>query len=300
MTRVTVLGSGVVGSVYAALLADAGHEVALVARGSRLAGLRGHGLHVVLDGRVMEPAVTAAESLDLTSRDVLLVAVRGDQLAAVLDDIAASNARWVWLFTNPLGLRSDVEARVGRDRLVWCFSGVGGGIADGQVTAHRVKQQPTVVEVGAYGSDLASHVLGTVDPHLQSEAAMRDWLDTHTVFVAAVAALILNHPLGTRLQRARSAILLVRAMRQAFNSLEAQGRRITPDNLRVIFGRVPLPMAALYWATQLARPVVQVSMLPHATATRSTEQRAVAAHALDLVGQEPGLYRQLLAPLAGS
>lgn len=89
-------------------------------------------------------------------------------------------------------------------------------------------------------------------------------------------------------------------MRQAFNSIEAQGRRITPDNLRAIFGRVPLPMAALYWATQLARPVVQVSMLPHATATRSTEQRAVAAHALDLVGQEPGLYRQLLAPLAGS
>lgn len=65
-------------------------------------------------------------------------------------------------------------------------------------------------------------------------------------------------------------------MRQAFNSLEAQGRRITPDNLRAIFGRVPLPMATLYWATQLARPVVQVSMLPHATATRSTEQRAVA------------------------
>ena len=64
--------------------------------------------------------------------------------------------------------------------------------------------------------------------------------------------------------------------------------------------RVPLPIAALYWAAQLSRPVVQVSMLPHATATRTTEQRAVAAHALDLAGHGPGLYRQLLAPLAGT
>lgn len=89
-------------------------------------------------------------------------------------------------------------------------------------------------------------------------------------------------------------------MRRAFDSLEAHGQRVTPGNLRAIFGRVPLPIAALYWAAQLSRPVVQVSMLPHATATRTTEQRVVAAHALHLVGESPGLYRRLLAPLVGN
>ena len=145
MARVRVLGAGVVGSVYAALLADAGHEVTLIARGSRLVDLRRHGLLVGLDGRILAPDVAVTKSPEVTDCDVLLVAVRGDQLAAALDDIAASPAGWVWMFTNPLELRSDVEDRLGRDRLVWCFSGVGGGVKDGQVTAHRVGQQPTVV-----------------------------------------------------------------------------------------------------------------------------------------------------------
>ena len=300
MARVRVLGAGVVGSVYAALLADAGHEVTLIARGSRLVDLRRHGLLVGLDGRILAPDVAVTKSPEVTDCDVLLVAVRGDQLAAALDDIAASPAGWVWMFTNPLELRSDVEDRLSRDRLVWCFSGVGGGVKDGQVTAHRVGQQPTVVEGGAAGSKFASQLLGAIDPHLRTEPDMHAWLDTHTVFVDAMAALVLEQPLETRSQRVRGAVLLVRAMRQAFDSLEAQGARITPRNLRMIFGRVPLPIAALYWAAQLSRPVVQVSMLPHATATRTTEQRAVAAHALDLAGHGPGLYRQLLAPLVGT
>ena len=168
------------------------------------------------------------------------------------------------------------------------------------MTAHRVGQQPTVVEGGAAGSKFASQLLGAIDPHLRTEPDMHAWLDTHTVFVAAMAALVLEQPLETRSQRVRGAVLLVRAMRQAFDSLEAQGARITPRNLRMIFGRVPLPIAALYWAAQLSRPVVQVSTLPHATATRTPEQRAVAAHALDLAGHGPGLYRQLLATLAGT
>ena len=160
MARVRVLGAGVVGSVYAALLADAGHEVTLIARGSRLVDLRRHGLLVGLDGRILAPDVAVTKSPEVTDCDVLLVAVRGDQLAAALDDIAASPAGWVWMFTNPLELRSDVEDRLGRDRLVWCFSGVGGGVKDGQVTAHRVGQQPTVVE-GEDGPEL--HARGAID-----------------------------------------------------------------------------------------------------------------------------------------
>jgi 2-dehydropantoate 2-reductase len=42
--RVLVLGAGVIGSVYAGRLLQAGHHVVMLARGQRLADLRAHGL----------------------------------------------------------------------------------------------------------------------------------------------------------------------------------------------------------------------------------------------------------------
>ena len=42
--RILVLGAGVIGSVYAGKLLQAGHEVVLLARGRRLADLQSHGL----------------------------------------------------------------------------------------------------------------------------------------------------------------------------------------------------------------------------------------------------------------
>jgi len=42
--RILVLGAGVIGSVYAGKLLQAGHEVVLLARGPRLSDLRNNGL----------------------------------------------------------------------------------------------------------------------------------------------------------------------------------------------------------------------------------------------------------------
>ena len=39
-----MLGAGVIGSIYAGRLLEAGHEVVLLARGARLADLQAHGL----------------------------------------------------------------------------------------------------------------------------------------------------------------------------------------------------------------------------------------------------------------
>ena len=44
LLRVLVLGAGVIGSVYAGKLLQAGHEVVVLARGHRLSDLQAHGL----------------------------------------------------------------------------------------------------------------------------------------------------------------------------------------------------------------------------------------------------------------
>ena len=42
--KVLIYGAGVIGTLYAGKLADAGHKVTVVARGQRLADIRQHGL----------------------------------------------------------------------------------------------------------------------------------------------------------------------------------------------------------------------------------------------------------------
>ena len=52
--RILVLGAGVIGSVYAGKLLQAGHDVVLLARGPRLVDLQTHGL-ILEDARVRGP-----------------------------------------------------------------------------------------------------------------------------------------------------------------------------------------------------------------------------------------------------
>jgi 2-dehydropantoate 2-reductase len=140
-------------------------------------------------------------------------------------------------------------------------------------------------------------VLGAIDPTCRPSRTLHAWLDTHTVFVAAMAALVLG---------ALGDAIAASARRCPAGSGHATGLRLPrsaggshhtaqpADDLRP----GALPIAALYWTG--CRPVVQVSDAPHATATRTTEQRAVAAHALDLAGHGPGLYRQAARSFGGT
>lgn len=300
MTDISVLGAGVVGSSYGALLARAGHDVRVVARGARAEQLQESGLRVHLDDDRVQVRPDVAIHLDRAPCDVLVVAVRGDQLRQVLDDVAACNADLVLVFTNPLELREEAETRIGAGRVVWCFSGIGGEVVDGTVVAHRVREQPTVVQMGAPRSSQAVDLLTSVDARLRRVPDMVGWLDTHAVFIAATAAVILHEDTASMRACPRSARHLVTAMREGFAELEARGTVVTPGNLRAIFGRVPVPIAAAYWAIQLSRPMVTVSMAPHVRATRDTEQRAVARHALALVDPSAAHYRRVVQPLACS
>ena len=85
--RILVLGAGVIGSVYAGKLLQAGHEVVLLARGPRLVDLQTHGL-ILEDARSgnrsVLPVPSVSEPLADDHFDLVLVPVRADQLASTL------------------------------------------------------------------------------------------------------------------------------------------------------------------------------------------------------------------------
>ncbi len=83
--KVAVVGSGGVGGLLAGLLARAGIEVALLARGQTLQVLRTEGLHVTspLGDFTIRPVVASADPSALGRADIVVVAVKAWQVSEV-------------------------------------------------------------------------------------------------------------------------------------------------------------------------------------------------------------------------
>jgi 2-dehydropantoate 2-reductase len=83
--RVCVFGAGSVGGLIGGRLADAGHQVGLIARGAHLEAIRNNGLTVESGGRTIKVRPRASDRpQDLGPQDVVIVAVKGPALPDVV------------------------------------------------------------------------------------------------------------------------------------------------------------------------------------------------------------------------
>jgi 2-dehydropantoate 2-reductase len=75
------------------------------------------------------------------------------------------------------------------------------------------------------------------------------WLKTHAAFIIAIAgALYLAQGDNYRLAKMPEGVtLMVRAVREAFCALQAQGIPVTPIKPRVLFLWLPPIVATMYW-----------------------------------------------------
>jgi 2-dehydropantoate 2-reductase len=88
--RVAVFGAGGVGGYFGARLAEAGAELAVVARGAHLEAIRAHGLRVdsVLGDLHVKPAIATANPAEIGPVDVVLLGVKTWQVAGVIEALA--------------------------------------------------------------------------------------------------------------------------------------------------------------------------------------------------------------------
>jgi 2-dehydropantoate 2-reductase len=87
--RIAIFGSGGVGGYYGARLAQAGHEVAFVARGRHLAAMQQGGLHIVSPkGDVhLERVEASADPADIGPVELVLVATKTYQIAQAAEQM---------------------------------------------------------------------------------------------------------------------------------------------------------------------------------------------------------------------
>jgi 2-dehydropantoate 2-reductase len=88
--RICVVGAGAIGGLLGVRLAHAGHEVSAIARGPHLAAIRAGGLKLVEAEQELVADLEATDQItNLGAQDVVLLALKAHQIAAVVDDLPA-------------------------------------------------------------------------------------------------------------------------------------------------------------------------------------------------------------------
>jgi 2-dehydropantoate 2-reductase len=298
--RVLIYGAGIIGQVYAGRLEHAGHDVTLLARGDTAASLAKQGIVLRKDGGLLQarpPVVTAVP--DGAEFDVILVCVRGDQLAAILPALAAAPARQVVFMLNQCNGLERIREQVGADRTLYGFPGVAGRrTRDGFIEYLELPQQHTTIELRGGSEQPVVDLLRGAGFIVDVSRDMDGWLTTHAVFLTTVGAAILGaggDSVALAADRAR-VTSMVAAVGEGFRALRRRGVTVTPLPLRIIFTVVPRSFAVRYWRKQLSGLLGTVAIAPHMRATRDTELAWLVGEVRQLVaghGPAPQLDRLL-------
>lgn len=305
--RILVLGAGVIGSVYAGKLLQAGHEVVLLARGPRLSDLRNNGLvlHEAESGNRTVLPVQCVSEVGADDRfDVVLVPVRSEQLRSTLPVLTAMNDDSdVLFFGNTANPQAELITALG-GRALFGFPAAG-GIQDGSVVRYvLISQQKTML----------GEPDGTTTPRVRrlhsvlSEAGfpamisadIGGWLLGHAAFVVPIAFALYRVGVdATQLAADRTMMrLMVLATREAFTALRRAGNAEIPTNLRVLYS-LPTVFVVAYWRRVLASPRGELWFGAHSRAAPE-EMRALAQELQSALGSKrpmPDLERLLATPI---
>ena len=181
--KVCVIGAGAIGGWMAGLLADAGNDVSLLARGETLAALKADGLKVRRKGKDRAYRLSVSnDPADLGEQDAVIVAVKGQNVLAVAADakallgksgivVPAVNGIPWWFFQMPgvpqsgFALSSvdpggETARAIACERVVGCV-----------VHASAWTPQPGVVEVNGEDKLIFGEPGGAPSPRVEAFAA---------------------------------------------------------------------------------------------------------------------------------
>ncbi|HUO37314.1 MAG TPA: 2-dehydropantoate 2-reductase N-terminal domain-containing protein [Mycobacterium sp.] len=303
--RVLVVGAGVIGSVYAGRLLEAGHTVTLCARGERLDALREHGLILaeeVTHRRTQHEVAVVSTPEPGVAYDLVLVAVRRDQMMGTVPMLASVDAN-VMFFGNAAGLTAQLANAAGRRTLLG-FPGVG-GITDGvTVRFVQIRQQKTMVADTDHRETARVKALAamfrTARFPTQFSADAEGWLIAHAALVVPLAMALLRVDVQPRRLAADRALLttVVRATREAFRALQAAGNSEIPRNLLALYLLMPEWFGVRYWRTMMNGRAGELCFAGHTRAApeEMTSLARVLRSAIDRSGRRAPDLESLLQP----
>ena len=197
--KLLVYGAGVTGSLFAVRLHEAGHDVALLARGDRLAALRRHGVQLAEGDnpsvrRVPVPIVEHATG----GYDLIGVFVRTHQIDTVLTSLTGVDGDVLFALNWAAGA-GPLGAVIGPGRVLLGFPTVAGRM-DGDVIRYRAPSLATrltpmpVGEPDGRTSPRPARIVRefrAAGINAKAEPRMEAWLRTHAAFVVPLGQAVI-------------------------------------------------------------------------------------------------------------
>jgi len=250
--KILIFGAGVIGSVNAVHIANAGYDVTVFARSERLQFLRENGLLYNDNGKTKSAKVKVIDCLGSNEiYDFVFVTVRYEQILTALADVCGVKCdNIVTMVNNPFGY-ADWEEVVGKGRLIPAFTGAGGRIEDGVLYyqfAPKFVQATTCGELSGAKSERIIELMKIFNkskiPYSFSKD-MDSWQKSHLALVTPLAnGFYFNG--GDKFSTAKSTAknkqamrLISSELRRNFRALKKLGISITPGKMNV-FRWLPL------------------------------------------------------------
>ena len=299
--KILVFGAGPLGSLKAARLHEAGHDVSLLARGQRLEDLREHGIVIQEDDADEEEVahVDVVDSLESDEYyDLVLVVMGEHQAIQILDTLAENEHIPTFLFMgNNVGGSDEMVQALGNERVMLGFP-YPGGKRDG----HVMRVLP-INEANRYTIPIGE-VDGTIRPRTREVAAvlsdmrgydveirtdMDEWLKYHVALLMSglVPALYAAETSMKRLGETRDLLVLsVRATKEALRGLRNAGYSPSPPVVRA-FEYVPEPICVWAIGWLMRNEYAKISVEGHARDGRE-EMRYLFDGLRSLIDQADG------------
>ncbi|MDH5245284.1 MAG: 2-dehydropantoate 2-reductase [Betaproteobacteria bacterium] len=237
--RIAVMGAGGVGGYFGARLAQAGHDVAFVARGAHLAAMRERGLTVrsALGDVHLPSPVATDDPAALSPVDIVLFAVKlwhTEPAAQAIRPLIA-NGGVVVPFQNGVDSVERIGAIVGAERVMGGVAQIAATIAEPGVIGHtgtmaRLRFGPVLAAQRPVADALLAACNGAgIDAELVVDIRRALW--EKFVFLAAFSGLtsVARQPIGVLRADADMRNVLEAAMREAWAVGRAQGIALADD-----------------------------------------------------------------------
>lgn len=247
--------------------------MSLLARGERALSLRTHGilLEDASTGHRTTTQVSVVDHLAPTDRyDVVIVTVRLDHLTSVLPLLAANRQIPTVLFmlNNPDGMHR--LEMLEPHRVVLGFPALAGA-RQGDVIHYRLAPRVLSMTLGKENGRVTARIrhLATVFKKagfsVSLHSDMQSWLKTHAIIDASVlAAVIMTQGTSAQLGRTRKqVVMMVQAIREGLQALQAQNIPITPFSMNVLFLWLPRWFTVTLFQYILRTPTSALGIDPH-------------------------------------
>ena len=188
--RILIFGAGVIGSLYGALLAEAGYDVSVYARGRRLESLTQDGLLYRSKGKIRKAPIKVLSKIQPGDRyDLIFLTVRENQLHMALEELRQNCSPTIVTMVNSLETYDQWEEICGEGRIIPAFPGAGGGfdgsVLDASLTPRLI--QPTTFGKKDGREGELSRVLSRAKIPYQIVPDMHAWQLCHLAMVVPIA-----------------------------------------------------------------------------------------------------------------